>query len=57
MLTRWAAGRAFVWLDAEIAEADRRWAAMHHPEPVLLHHVDPYRGQAGADLDAVRHWL
>jgi hypothetical protein len=56
-LARWAAGRAFVWLDDEITDADRRWIATHHPQPALLHRVDPYRGLTGADLAAVRQWL
>ena len=56
-LAQWAAGRAFVWLDDEITDADRRWVATHHPQPALLRRVDPYRGLTGADLAAVRQWL
>jgi HAD domain in Swiss Army Knife RNA repair proteins len=56
-LTRWAAGRAFVWLDDEITEADRRWVATGHAQRALLHRVDGYRGLAHADLAAVRRWL
>jgi hypothetical protein len=29
-VTRWAAGRAFVWLDDEITAVDQRWVATHH---------------------------
>ncbi|PTA42931.1 hypothetical protein C8054_28280 [Micromonospora sp. RP3T] len=56
-LARWAAGRAFVWLDDEITDADRRWVAAHHSQPALLHRVDPIHGLADADLAAVRRWL
>ncbi|MFG2039943.1 HAD domain-containing protein [Dactylosporangium sp. NPDC048998] len=56
-LTRWAAGRPFVWLDDETTDADRRWVAAHHPQPALLHRVDPYLGLTDADFSAVRHWL
>jgi hypothetical protein len=55
-LTRWAAGRSFVWLDDETTDADRRWVAAHHPQPALLHHVDPYLGLSDADLTAVVEW-
>src|SRR5688572_17968326 len=40
-LSRCAVGRPFVWLDDEITDADRRWVAIHHPQPALLHRVDP----------------
>jgi len=56
-LMRWAAGRPFVWLDDETTDADRRWVDAHHPQPALLHRVDPYLGLTGADLAAVRRWL
>ncbi|GAA2604452.1 HAD domain-containing protein [Dactylosporangium fulvum] len=56
-LTRWAAGRPFVWLDDETTDADRRWVAARHPWPALLHRVDPYMGLTDADFSAVRQWL
>ncbi|WKU05335.1 HAD domain-containing protein [Micromonospora sp. HUAS LYJ1] len=56
-LVRWAAERPFVWLDDETTDADRRWVAVHHPQPALLHHVDPQRGLTHSDLTAVRRWL
>nr|WP_309245975.1 HAD domain-containing protein [Verrucosispora sioxanthis] len=56
-LARWAAGSPFVWLDDETTDADRRWIAGHHPQPALLHHVDPYLGLTDIDLAAVRRWL
>ncbi|GIJ24466.1 hypothetical protein [Micromonospora lutea] len=56
-MVRWAAGRAFVWLDDEITDTDRRWVAAHHPHPALLHRVDPHVGLADTDLTAVRRWL
>jgi len=56
-LTGWAAGRPFVWLDDETTDADRRWVAAHHPQPALLHRVDPYLGLTDTDLAAVCQWL
>jgi hypothetical protein len=35
-LVDWAAGRAFAWVDDEISDVDRAWAAAHHPGPALL---------------------
>jgi hypothetical protein len=56
-LTRWAAGRPFVWLDDEITDVDRRWVAGHHPERALFQRVDPYVGLTDAEFSAVRRWL
>ncbi|MFU8874451.1 HAD domain-containing protein [Micromonospora sp. SL4-19] len=57
VLTRWAAGRPFVWLDDETTDAGRRWVAAHHPARALLQRVDPYVGLTEADFSAVRRWL
>ncbi|MEH0821468.1 MULTISPECIES: HAD domain-containing protein [unclassified Micromonospora] len=57
VLTRWAAGRPFVWLDDETSDADRRWVAVHHPQPALLHPVDSGEGLTEATFSAVRQWL
>jgi len=56
-LTRWAAGRTFVWLDDEITDADRRWVQAHHPGKALLHRVDPLAGLTDADFALIRRWL
>lgn len=56
-LSRWAAGRTFVWLDDEITDADRRWVQGHYPGEALLHRVDPLVGLADGDLTLVRQWL
>jgi Swiss Army Knife RNA repair-like protein len=56
-LTRWAAGRTFVWLDDEITDADRRWVHAHHPGKALLHRVDPLLGLTAADFALIRQWL
>lgn len=56
-LTRWAAGRPFVWLDDETTDADRHWVDAHHPRPALLYRVDPYLGLTTADLTTVSQWL
>lgn len=56
-LSRWAAGRAFVWLDDEMTGADQRWLAAHHPQPALLHRVDPRSGLTETDLAVVAEWL
>jgi hypothetical protein len=56
-LARWAAGRAFVWLDDEMTGTDQRWVATHHPMPALLHRVDPRSGLTESDLAEVAEWL
>ena len=56
-LTRWAAGRTFVWLDDEITDADRRWVQTRYPGRALLHRVDPLVGLADGDFALVRQWL
>jgi hypothetical protein len=52
-----AAGRAFVWVDDEITEADRSWVSEHHRGPALLHRVDPSHGLTDADFAIIRDWL
>jgi hypothetical protein len=56
-LVRWAAGRAFAWVDDEITSTDRSWVAVHHPGQALLHRVDPGRGLADADYLILSQWL
>lgn len=56
-LVAWAAGRAFVWVDDEIADADRVWVRAHHPGPALLYRVDPRVGLGEADFAALDAWL
>ena len=56
-LVRWAAGRAFAWVDDEITSTDRDWAAAHHPGQALLHHVDPAAGITDADYLILDQWL
>lgn len=56
-LAAWAAGRAYVWLDDEITQADRDWVAACHGAPTFLHRVDPRRGLTGADYAAVAAWV
>ena len=56
-LTRWAAGRPFLWLDDEITDADRHWVAAHHPARALLHRVDPRTGLVDADFALIHRWL
>lgn len=53
----WGAGRCFVWVDDEVTDADRRWVADRHPAPALLHRVDPCRGPAYGDIQAIDDWL
>jgi hypothetical protein len=52
-----AAGRAFAWVDDEIARADRDWVAAHHDGPALLLRVDPRTGLTEADFDALGDWV
>jgi hypothetical protein len=56
-LTRWAAGRTFIWIDDEITDTDRRWVRAHHQGRALLHRVDPLRGLTEADFTHIRQWL
>ena len=56
-LTRCTAGRPFVWLDDEITDADRHWVAAHHPQPALLHRINPHLGLTDADFAAAQSWL
>jgi|SRR4051812_35800171 len=56
-LTRWAAGRTFVWLDDEVTGADRRWVQAHYPGQALLHRIDPLVGLADTDFALIRQWL
>ncbi|MEU4403614.1 HAD domain-containing protein [Streptosporangium sp. NPDC023963] len=56
-LVGWAAGRSFVWVDDEIAHADRVWVSAHHRGRALLHRVDPRRGLTHADFRVIDDWL
>jgi hypothetical protein len=56
-LTRWAAGRPFVWLDDEITDVDRKWVQANHAGRALLHRVDPRNGLTEADFAVIRQWL
>ncbi|MFD8685639.1 HAD domain-containing protein [Streptomyces sp. NPDC059651] len=56
-LVRWAAGRAFVWVDDEITERDRRWVAAHHTGRSLLHRVDPGLGLTDTGIRRIGEWL
>jgi hypothetical protein len=56
-LVSWSAGRAFVWIDDEITDADRAWVMARHPGPALLHRVDPSCGLTAADFSAIEDWL
>lgn len=46
-----------VWVDDEIADADRTWVAVNHSAPALLYLVDPRRGLTDADYSAIAEWL
>lgn len=56
-LTRWTAGRPFVWIDDETTDVDRQWVRSHHPARALVHRVDPFVGLADADFSSIRRWL
>ncbi|GAB3480842.1 HAD domain-containing protein [Nocardiopsis coralliicola] len=56
-LMAWAEGRPFAWVDDEITDADRDWAAARHPAPALLHRVEPSRGLSSADFAVLEQWL
>ncbi|WP_214103066.1 HAD domain-containing protein [Acrocarpospora catenulata] len=56
-LVGWADGRAFVWVDDEITDADRDWVSVHHRGRALLHCVDARRGLTDSDFVAIGDWL
>lgn len=56
-LVDWAAGRAFVWVDDEITDADRAWVSAHHHRQALLHRVDPHHGLTDTDFAIIGAWL
>lgn len=56
-LVGWAAGRAFIWVDDEITDADRVWVSAHHRGPVLLHRVDARLGLTDPDFRVIETWL
>ena len=56
-LIRWATGRPFAWLDDEPTDIDRQWTKANHPQPALIHRVDPTTGLTEADFTAIRLWL
>ncbi|MFI0717332.1 hypothetical protein ACH4SK_43660 [Streptomyces inhibens] len=55
-IVAWAKGRAFVWVDDEVTDADRDWADAHHGGPALLHRVDPQSGLAIDDFAVLAEW-
>jgi hypothetical protein len=57
LLTQWAAGRIFVWLDDEITDADRRWVRANYAGDALLHRIDPAIGVTDTDFESIRRWL
>jgi hypothetical protein len=56
-LVEYARDRPFVWVDDELSGRDRSFVAEHHPQPALLHHVDPHLGLTDADIDLIADWL
>ncbi|MFI6092954.1 HAD domain-containing protein [Streptomyces sp. NPDC051218] len=56
-VVRWAAGRAFAWVDDEITDADRFWVEAHHSGSALLLRVDPTRGMTDEDFGVLGRWL
>jgi hypothetical protein len=56
-LTRWAAGRPFVWVDDETTEVDRRWVEATHRGRALLHRIDPHVGLTERNFSTIRQWL
>ena len=56
-LVAWAAQRPFIWVDDEIADADRTWVAAHHPGHALLYRVEADRGLTSSDVDTIAAWI
>ena len=56
-LVEWAQGRPFVWVDDEISHTDQQWVSTRHPDPALLHRVDPRRGLTEHHFTVIESWL
>lgn len=56
LITEWAAGRPFAWVDDEVREEDRAYLADCPGGPALLHHVSPRLGLLGNDFEALAAW-
>lgn len=52
----YAAGRPFAWIDDEMTDRDREYAAEHHGGPALLHDVSPRLGLLEPDFEALTAW-
>lgn len=55
-VVKYAAGRAFAWVDDDITNLDREYVAEHHTGPALLHHVDPRKGLLEEDFQLLASW-
>jgi hypothetical protein len=55
-IVQYAEGRPFAWIDDEITDADRRYVLDHHCGPALLYWVDPAKGLANQDFEALDWW-
>lgn len=55
-VVKYAAGRAFAWIDDDITDLDREYVAEHHAGPALLHHVDPRKGLLEEDFQLLASW-
>lgn len=56
-LVEWADGRPFMWVDDEIADADRDWVLAHHHGRALVHRVVPSCGLTEKDFAVLDEWL
>ncbi|RSS82745.1 HAD domain-containing protein [Streptomyces sp. WAC06614] len=52
----YAAGRAFAWIDDDIADPDREYVDQRHPAPALLMRIDERIGLVGDDFEALARW-
>jgi hypothetical protein len=55
-IVQYADGRPFAWVDDEITDPDREFAARHHGGAALLHQVDPRVGLLPDDFAALSAW-
>lgn len=56
-LVAWAAGRAFVWIDDQITDADLDFVDARHDGPSLLYRIDPAVGLVDDDFEIIDFWL
>lgn len=56
VLIQYAAGRPFAWVDDEITDLDKEYAATYHEGQALLRYIDPRLGLLEPDFNVLSAW-